>query len=218
LSITRDIINFGADGITVHPRPDERHITYKDVRVISKLIKDEFPLIEFNIEGFPSSNFIDLVQEVKPNQVTLVPDPPNILTSNEGWDIKKNKKKLIQVIQKIKNEKNRICLFVNPDLNITMGLKDLGVDSIELFTGEYAEQFLLNKKETVINKYIHAAKRAHAINIGVNAGHDLNLNNLKYFSQNIKALDEVSIGHALICDSLYYGLENTIQLYKRNLV
>ncbi len=217
LELTRDIINFGADGITVHPRPDERHITYKDTLDLSKMIKEEFPSIEFNVEGFPSKKFISLIQETNPNQVTLVPDSPGVLTSNQGWDVSKKKSYLTKVIKALKTNNNRICLFVEPDPNVIKYVLETEADSIELFTGEYAHNFSINK-HGIIKKYIEAANNAHQSNIGVNAGHDLNLDNLKFFNQSITSLDEVSIGHALICDALYYGLENTIHLYKRNLL
>tara|TARA_B100001250_G_C19756896_1_gene770553 strand:- start:691 stop:1419 length:729 start_codon:yes stop_codon:yes gene_type:complete len=217
LQLTRDIINFGADGITVHPRPDERHITYQDTLDLSKMIKEEFPSIEFNVEGRPSKKFLSLIEEVNPNQITLVPDSPGVLTSNQGWDIPKKTSYLKKIIKVIKTNNNRICLFVEPDSNIIKYVLDTGADSIELFTGEYANKFSINK-HGIIKKYIETANNAYQSNIGVNAGHDLNLDNLKFFNQSITFLDEVSIGHALICDSLYYGLENTIQLYKRNLL
>ena len=217
LELTRDIINFGADGITVHPRPDERHITYKDTLDLSKMIKEEFPSIEFNVEGYPSKKFISLIQETKPNQITLVPDSPGVLTSNQGWDVSKKKSYLTKVIKVLKTNNNRICLFVEPDPNIIKYVLETEADSIELFTGEYAHKFSINK-HGIIKKYVETANNAHQSNIGVNAGHDLNLDNLKFFNQSIKSLDEVSIGHALICDAIYYGLENTIHLYKRNLL
>ena len=217
LSLTRDIISFGADGITVHPRPDERHITYQDTLDIAKMIKKEFSSIEFNIEGFPSKKFKELIQEANPNQITLVPDAPEVLTSNEGWDVKKNISYLKKTIKEIKTKDNRICLFINPDADIIKHVIDTGADSVELFTGEYSHTFSINNVDDVIKKYIKTANKAYENNIGVNAGHDLNLENLSFFAQSIKCLDEVSIGHALICDSMYYGLENTIQLYKRNL-
>jgi len=216
-SVVKDIISFGADGITVHPRPDERHITYQDTLDISKMIQEDFPFIEFNIEGFPSNNFKKLVKESKPHQITLVPDPPETLTSNAGWDVKSNKSFLKDTIKEIKTNSNRICLFINPNSNIIKDVLDTGANSVELFTGEYAHKFSTNKIDQVIKKYIKTASIAHKNNIGVNAGHDLNLDNLNFFNNNVKYLDEVSIGHALICDSLYFGLENTIQLYKRNL-
>ena len=217
LKVTEDIVAFGADGITVHPRPDERHITYKDVIDISKMLKKKFPKIEFNIEGYPSKKFLSLIDIVKPDQITLVPDLPGVLTSDTGWDVK-NKVSFIQrIVKKIKSDKSRICLFINPEPNIIEYVMKTGVDSVELFTGEYAKKFK-SSKEKVIKKYIETANIAFQNNIGINAGHDLNLENLFYFKKNIKYLDEVSIGHAVISDSLYYGLENTIQLYKRNLL
>ena len=218
LKITRDIINFGADGITVHPRPDERHITYQDTLDLAKMIRKEYPTVEFNIEGFPSKKFQTLVKQSRPDQITLVPDPPGVLTSNQGWNVQQNVSYLREIIKNIKTNNNRICLFINPDPNIIKYVIDTQAHAIELFTGEYADTFLTNKIDSVIKKYIKTANKAYESNIGVNAGHDLNLDNLKFFNQSITYLDEVSIGHALICDSLYYGLENTIQLYKRNLI
>tara|TARA_Y100001968_G_C19274155_1_gene675819 strand:- start:242 stop:973 length:732 start_codon:yes stop_codon:yes gene_type:complete len=218
LKLTRDIINFGADGITVHPRPDERHITYQDTLDLSKMIKEDFPLIELNIEGFPSKKFIELIGKARPHQITLVPDSPDVLTSNKGWDVKKNKSFLSERINQISKTNNRVCLFINPDLKMLIHIVDIGADSIELFTGEYSDKFGTKNREKTIQKYINTANKAFEYNLGINAGHDLNLDNLQYFAQRIKNLDEVSIGHSLICDSLYYGIENTIQLYKRSLI
>ncbi len=202
---------YGADGITVHPRPDERHIKKSDVFLLKKVVKTEF-----NIEGFPSKDFVDLVLEVKPNQVTLVPDPPNILTSNAGWDTIKNQNFLKKTIKKFKESGIRTSLFVEADKNMIMAAKEINTDRIELYTEEYARNFKKNKKKA-IKPFIDAANLAAEINLDLNAGHDLDLNNLNFFFSNIIKLKEVSIGHALICDALYFGLENTIQMYKRNL-
>ena len=202
---------YGADGITVHPRPDERHIKKSDVFLLKKVVKNEF-----NIEGFPSKDFIDLVLEVKPNQVTLVPDPPNILTSNAGWDTIKNQKFLKATVKKFKELGIRTSLFVEADKNMILAAKETNTDRIELYTEEYARNYTKNKNKA-IKSFIDAANLASEINLDLNAGHDLDINNLNFFFSNIKKLKEVSIGHALICDALYFGLENTIQMYKRNL-
>ena len=202
---------YGADGITVHPRPDERHIKKSDVFLLKKVVKTEF-----NIEGFPSKDFINLVLEVKPNQVTLVPDPPNILTSNAGWDTIKNQSFLKKTIKKFKESGIRTSLFIEADKNMIMAAKETNTDRIELYTEEYARNYTKNKKKA-IKPFIDAANLAAEINLDLNAGHDLDINNLNFFFSNIKKLKEVSIGHALICDALYFGLENTIQMYKRNL-
>jgi len=202
---------YGADGITIHPRPDERHIKKSDVFLLKKAVKTEL-----NIEGFPSKEFIDLVLEVKPNQVTLVPDPPNILTSNAGWDTIKNQIFLKTIIKKFKESKIRTSLFVEAEKNMILAAKDTNTDRIELYTESYARNYTKNKNKA-IKPFIDAANIAAEINLDLNAGHDLDLNNLNFFFSNIKKLKEVSIGHALICDALYFGLENTIQMYKRNL-
>ena len=202
---------YGADGITVHPRPDERHIKKSDVFLLKKVVKTEF-----NIEGFPSKDFIDLVLKVQPNQVTLVPDPPNILTSNAGWDTIKNQNFLKKTIKKFKESGIRTSLFVETDKNMIMAAKETNTDRIELYTEEYARNYTKNRKKA-IKPFIDAANLAAEINLDLNAGHDLDINNLNFFFSNVKNLKEVSIGHALICDALYFGLENTIQMYKRNL-
>ncbi|MBS1948820.1 MAG: pyridoxine 5'-phosphate synthase [Bacteroidetes bacterium] len=203
---------FGADGVTVHPRPDERHIRYKDVYDIKKNITTEF-----NIEGNPQEQkFVDLVLAVKPTQVTLVPDALNQVTSNHGWDTVANKKYLQDTISIFKHAGIRVSIFVDPDLKMVEGAAETRTDRVELYTEGYAKGFAINK-ETAIEQYIAAARRANALGLGLNAGHDLDLNNLSYFAQNIPGLDEVSIGHALVCDALYVGYENAIQLYKRQL-
>jgi pyridoxine 5-phosphate synthase len=204
---------FGADGVTVHPRPDERHIRYNDVFGIKKIITTEF-----NIEGnCQEQKFVDLVLATKPDQVTLVPDALNQITSNHGWDTIKNKKYLIDIIQVFKNSGIRVSIFVDPVIEMVEGAAATGTDRIELYTEAYAKHFEENK-EKAIAPYIAAAKRAQELGIGLNAGHDLDLQNLKYFSENIPGLAEVSIGHALICDALYLGYENAVQLYKRQLM
>lgn len=202
---------FGANGITVHPRPDERHIRYDDVRQLKPVLKTEF-----NIEGFPSADFIKLVNEVKPAQVTLVPDPPGVLTSNAGWDAVKNKYLLKEVVAEFKSNGIRTSLFMDTNQTLIEAVAEIGADRIELYTEFYANNFSRNK-EAAIKPYIDAAKLAGKLNLGINAGHDLSLENLNYFSKNIPNLLEVSIGHALISDALYLGLENTIQLYLRAL-
>jgi pyridoxine 5-phosphate synthase len=211
LKVALDCERFGAEGVTVHPRPDERHIRYQDVRELKPLLKTEF-----NIEGYPSKDFIDLVLEVMPAQVTLVPDPPGVLTSNAGWDTKKDASILQEVIKEFKKHGIRTSIFVDTELvNIDHAVKT-GSDRIELYTEAYAKNFS-SSPEKAIAAYTTAAVRANELGLGINAGHDLSLENLNYFSKNIPGLLEVSIGHALISDALYYGLENTIQMYKRKL-
>ena len=208
-----DVQQFGADGVTVHPRPDERHIRYQDVRMIKKIITTEF-----NIEGnCREQKFIDLVLETKPDQVTLVPDAEGQLTSDHGWDTIKNKDYLKETIKIFKNAGIRVSIFVDPDVEMVNGAALTGTDRIELYTEAYARTFATGDKEGAIRDFISAAARANELGIGLNAGHDLDLHNLRYFSQNIPNLKEVSIGHALICDAIYLGLENTVQLYKRQL-
>jgi pyridoxine 5-phosphate synthase len=206
-----DCENFGAQGITVHPRPDERHIRYSDVVAIAPIVKTEF-----NIEGYPTPDFIKLVLDYKPTQVTLVPDPPNVLTSNAGWDTKNNLMFLKETIKIFKSENIRTSIFIDTDIEMIEYAAETGADRIELYTEKYASEFSENKKKA-IEPYIKAAEKALALNLGINAGHDLNLKNLNYFKKNIAGLLEVSIGHALICDALYFGLENTIQMYLREL-
>lgn len=202
---------FGADGITVHPRPDERHIRYNDVRDIKPIIKTEF-----NIEGYPSESFLNLVLEVMPHQVTLVPDTPDVLTSNAGWQVKQNMNFLKEILKILKSHGIRTSIFVDTDLDNIKYAAEAGTDRIELYTEPYVANFKINK-EIAIKPFVKAAEKASEYGLGINAGHDLNLDNLTYFNQNIPSLDEVSIGHALISDALYLGLENTINLYKRAL-
>ncbi len=205
-----DCQKFGADGITVHPRPDERHIRYADVRAIAPII-----ITEFNIEGNPREDkFVQLVLEVKPNQVTLVPDEPGQLTSNHGWDTIKHGNYLRDLIPVFKNAGIRVSIFTDPDEKIIKAAAQTDTDRIELYTEAYAAGYPLNREEAIA-PYIKAAQAAHHSGLGINAGHDLDMNNLKYFSENIPYLSEVSIGHALISDAIYYGLENTIQMYKK---
>ena len=205
----RDCQKFGADGITVHPRPDERHITLKDVFDIKSIITTEY-----NIEGYPSEDFIKMVLEVSPEQVTLVPDGPDVLTSCAGWDTVKFQDFLSQVIGIFKDQGIRTSIFVDPKMEMIEGAKLCGSDRIELYTEAYAKNYSTDK-EKAIEAYVLAAKRATALGLGINAGHDLSLENLEFFAKEIPNLAEVSIGHALISDAIYLGLENTIQMYKR---
>jgi len=212
LDVAKDCERYGADGITVHPRPDERHIRYADVYALKKIVTKEF-----NIEGNPlEASFIDLVMSVKPEQVTLVPDALGQLTSNHGWDTIQHQALLIKIIRPFREAGIRVSIFVDPVLEMVEAAVSTGADRVELYTEPYAANFDKNPVDAVAN-YRKAAFRAHQLGLGVNAGHDLSLENLAYFKANVTPLDEVSIGHALICDALYYGLENTIQLYKRQL-
>jgi len=208
-----DVQRFGADGVTVHPRPDERHIRYSDVREIKKIITTEF-----NIEGnCREQKFVDLVLEVKPNQVTLVPDALNQITSDHGWNTIEHKAYLIKMISIFKNAGIRVSIFVDPVIEMVEGAAQTGTNRIELYTESYAKHFH-EKKDKAAAPYIAAAQKARELGLGLNAGHDLDLHNLKYFKQSIPWLDEVSIGHALISDALYLGMENTVQMYKRQLM
>jgi len=202
---------FGAQGITVHPRPDERHIRYQDVRDLKKVVTTEF-----NIEGYPCKEFIDLVLEVVPDQVTLVPDPPTAITSNAGWDTKANKEFLIDVVKTFQQKGIRVSIFVDPDVEMIQHALETGTNRVELYTEPYATMYPENR-EQAIKPFIEAAKEANRLGIGLNAGHDLSLENLAYFYQNIPELAEVSIGHALISDALYLGLEETIKRYLNQL-
>ncbi len=200
--------SFGADGITIHPRPDERHITRKDVLDIKPIINTEY-----NIEGYPSVDFIKMVIDIMPEQVTLVPDGPDVLTSCAGWDTIKFQDYLKEIISEFKEHGIRTSIFVDPKLEMIEGAKLCGTDRIELYTEDYASQYI-GDKEKAIAPYILCAKKATELGLGINAGHDLSLENLAYFSEKIPELAEVSIGHALISDALYFGLEKTIELYK----
>ena len=212
LKTTADIERFGADGITVHPRPDERHIRYSDVFDLKKIIRTEF-----NIEGNPTEDkFVELVLANKPTQVTLVPDALGQLTSNHGWNTIQHQDYLKGIIAVFKNAGIRVSIFVDPIVEMIEAAKSTGTDRIELYTESYAKGFEAGEKEKAIAPFIEAAKKANELEMGINAGHDLDLKNLPYFSQNILGLLEVSIGHALICDAIYLGLENTVQLYKRS--
>jgi pyridoxine 5-phosphate synthase len=213
LQVALDCERFGAQGITVHPRPDERHIRYNDVFELKKNI-----VTEFNIEGnCREKKFVDLVLANRPQQVTLVPDALGQLTSNHGWDTITNQEYLTDIIKVFKTANIRVSIFVDPDPDMVHAAATTGTDCIELYTEAYAHHYTVDK-EKAIAPYINAAKIATANGLGINAGHDLDLENLKYFTENIPGLDEVSIGHALISDALYYGLENTIQMYLRQLV
>lgn len=212
VKVAKDCESFGAQGITVHPRPDERHIRFNDVYELNDVLTTEF-----NIEGYPTKKFLKLISEIKPNQCTLVPDKPDVLTSNEGWNTIENKLFLKDVITQIKESaKSRVTLFMGNDLNMIDVVKEVNADRIELYTGPYAENYLVNK-ESAIHDYQISAEHARDLGLGINAGHDLSLINLNYLIQEIPFINEVSIGHALICDALYYGLENSIQLYLRKL-
>jgi len=211
IKVAMDCERFGAQGITVHPRPDERHIRYQDVRDLKKVVKTEF-----NIEGYPSKTFIDLVLEVKPEQVTLVPDSPDVLTSNAGWNTIENKEMLAEVVSIFKKAGIRTSLFIETSKEMIEGAASVGADRIELYTESYANLYASNKEEAV-KPFVESATVALECGLGINAGHDLSLENLRYFSERIEGLLEVSIGHALISDALYLGLENTVQRYLREL-
>jgi len=206
-----DCERFGADGITVHPRPDQRHIRYKDVLDLSPVLTTEF-----NIEGYPSPDFVNLVLKVKPAQVTLVPDPPDALTSDAGWDTMKFKDLLKEMVIIFHEAGIRTSIFMDPVEEMIFHAAETGTDRIELYTEAYAKGYLQNREEAV-EPYVKAAVAAQSAGLGLNAGHDLNLDNLRYFAESIPGLLEVSIGHALIADALYFGLQNTIQQYKRQL-
>jgi pyridoxine 5-phosphate synthase len=212
LQVALDCERFGAQGITVHPRPDQRHIRYNDVAILKENISTEF-----NIEGNPNKDFINLVEKTKPAQVTLVPDADNAITSNAGWDTIKHMDYLKEIIQHFKDLKIRTSIFLNPEIKLVEAAAKTGTDRIELYTEPYASNFY-NNKEKAIQPYIAASNKALELGLGLNAGHDLDLNNLNFLIKNIPQIDEVSIGHALICDALYLGLENTIQLYLSKLI
>lgn len=212
IKVAIDCQKFGADGITVHPRPDERHIRYDDVLQLRPVV-----YTEFNIEGNPTPDFIELVLKVKPEQVTLVPDAPDAITSNAGWDTLKNKAFFKEVIAEFHAKGIRTSIFLDPVIEQVYGAKETGTDRIEFYTEFYASNYF-NNPEAAIFEYVNASKIANEIGLGINAGHDLNLENLNYFKEKMHGLLEVSIGHALICDSLYLGLHNTIQLYKNRLL
>jgi pyridoxine 5-phosphate synthase len=207
VKVAQDCEEFGAQGITVHPRPDQRHIRYDDIALLKEVVTTEF-----NIEGYPSDDFLNLVLKNKPHQCTLVPDLPSALTSDNGWDTIHHKNKLRPVIQKLQDAGIRVSLFIDPIKERLYAAKELGTERIEFYTGPYAHDFTKDKNIAVL-PFATAAQVCHELDLGVNAGHDLNLDNLTFFKENVPHLMEVSIGHALVCDSLYYGLKNTIQLY-----
>lgn len=211
IQVAKDCERFGAQGITVHPRPDGRHIKYQDVFDLKNIVTTEF-----NIEGYPSDSFMELVTEVVPTQVTLVPDPPEALTSNAGWDTLANREFLTDIISRLHDKGIRASIFVNADPEMVAGAKATGTDRVELYTESYAAHYLQDR-EAAIRDFVIAAKEAERQQIGLNAGHDLSLVNLKYFQQQIPGLLEVSIGHALICDALYLGLQETIRQYLQQL-
>lgn len=204
-----DCESFGADGITVHPRPDERHIRYDDIPILKEIVKTEL-----NIEGYPNPKFIKLVIDNKPHQVTLVPDPPGVLTSSEGWNVVENMQFLQEVIQNFKENGIRVSIFMEAEPELMELAKETGTDRVELYTGKYAQEYSKNS-EKAIERHILTAKAAFEHQIGLNAGHDLNLTNLRFYNEQVPHLQEVSIGHALISDALYYGLQNTIGMYQR---
>ncbi|KAA2218495.1 pyridoxine 5'-phosphate synthase [Maribacter flavus] len=207
LKVAADIERFGAHGITIHPRPDERHIRYQDARDLKDIVTTEF-----NIEGNPNPKFIDLVLAIKPDQVTLVPDAEDAITSNAGWDTLKHRSFLKEVIAEFKNAGIRTSIFVDPDPNLVAGAKETGTDRIELYTESYATGYATDRERAIL-PFVEAAKKANELELGINAGHDLSLDNIQYFGQNIPSLLEVSIGHALICESIYLGLENVVNMY-----
>ncbi|WP_418450293.1 pyridoxine 5'-phosphate synthase [Alistipes sp.] len=206
-----DIERFGADGITVHPRPDARHIRYGDVRDLKAVLRTEL-----NVEGNPTPSFMELVLEVAPRQVTLVPDAPDAVTSNAGWDTVRNRAFLSDVCARLHERRIRVSVFVDPRPAMVAGAAACGADRVELYTEAYARDYAADR-EAALAPYLEAAEEARRCGLGLNAGHDLNLENLRYFAERIPWLDEVSIGHALICDALYFGLENTVGLYRRAL-
>jgi pyridoxine 5-phosphate synthase len=211
LQVTKDLQEFGAQGITIHPRPDQRHIRYDDAHALPEVVSTEL-----NIEGNPISEFMELVLTVKPTQVTLVPDAADVLTSNAGWNTIQHKDYLKTIIKKFKDEGIRTSIFLEPDVSMVKGAKEVGTDRIELYTEAYAKKYPKNP-EKAIEPYVKAAEKAVALGLGINAGHDLSLDNINYFSKHIPNLLEVSIGHALICESLYLGFENVIPMYLQRL-
>ncbi|PSL01972.1 pyridoxine 5'-phosphate synthase [Cecembia rubra] len=211
VKVALDCERFGAEGITVHPRPDERHIRFQDVLDLSPVLNTEF-----NIEGYPDKRFMEIIRKVKPAQATLVPDPPNAITSNSGWDTITHQEMLKDIVAELKEIGTRVSIFINPEAKYFEPAKSTGTDRVELYTEPYASNYSINR-EWAIKPYVEVAHIARELGLGLNAGHDLDLHNLKYLKSCIPFLDEVSIGHALVCDALYYGLENTIQMYRRQL-
>lgn len=211
IKVAIDCERFGAQGITVHPRPDERHIRYSDVSQLKAVVKTEF-----NIEGYPDDRFMKLIKEIKPAQATLVPDGPDVITSNAGWDTVKNAAFLKEITAELKRSGTRVSIFIDPHSSMAEGAVSVGADRVELYTEPYAKDYHSNK-EKAVKPYVETARVAKSLGLGINAGHDLDLHNLQFLKQSIPDMDEVSIGHALISDALYFGLENTIQLYLRKL-
>jgi len=211
VQVAKDCERYGAEGITVHPRPDERHVRYQDIPMLKEVVQTEF-----NIEGNPTPRFLKMVLDNKPDQCTLVPDAPDALTSDNGWDTISNKDFLIDVIGSLKEAGIRVSLFINPEREMLEGAKLVGTDRIEFYTGPYANEYAKNREQAV-KAYTEAGLITQELGLGINAGHDLNLNNLNYFVHEVAEVLEVSIGHALVCDALYLGLQNTISQYKRKL-
>ena len=208
IQVAKDCESFGADGITVHPRPDERHIRYADIAPLKKAVKTEF-----NVEGNPTDKFLKLVVENRPHQCTLVPDPPGVLTSDSGYDTLKDKQLLSEVVDELHRHKIRVSIFIDPDPKHVYGAKETGADRVELYTGNFAADYKRDPKNAIAS-HLDCAKAAREVAIGLNAGHDLNLDNLAFYKASLPDLLEVSIGHALISDAIYYGLQTTIQLYQ----
>ncbi|WP_339703596.1 pyridoxine 5'-phosphate synthase [Algoriphagus aquimarinus] len=211
VKVALDAERFGSQGITVHPRPDERHIRYQDVLDLASVVTTEF-----NIEGYPDQRFMELVRLVKPAQATLVPDPPTAITSNNGWDTISNQSMLKDIVAELHESGVRVSIFINPEIKYFEPAKLTGTDRVELYTEPYAANYHKDR-DAAVKPYIEVAELARELGMGLNAGHDLDLQNLAFLKQSIPYLDEVSIGHALVCDALYYGLENTIQMYRRKL-
>lgn len=211
VQVALDCERFGAQGITVHPRPDERHIRFQDAVDLAQVLRTEF-----NIEGYPDARFMQLIREVRPVQATLVPDPPNAITSNTGWDTITHLSFLTDIVAELKAMGTRVSIFINPEAKYFESAKLTGTDRVELYTEPYAAGYPLDR-EKAVQPYVEVAKLATELGLGLNAGHDLDVHNLAYFKQCLPDLLEVSIGHALVCDALYYGLENTVQLYRRQL-
>ncbi len=208
VQFARDCENYGADGITVHPRPDERHVRYNDLALLKDVITTEL-----NVEGYPSEKFMKVVLNVQPHQCTLVPDPPGALTSDKGWEIKKEKIFLTNIISSLRDRGIRTSLFINPDVSQVDAASEVGAHRIELYTGDFARDYFIDKEKAIAG-HVECAKRAGKLGIEVNAGHDLNLDNLAYYAKSVPLLAEVSIGHALISDALYFGISNVIGMYK----
>ncbi len=208
VQFAQDCESFGAQGITVHPRPDQRHIRYDDIPLLKEVVTTEF-----NIEGYPNKDFMKLVHDNKPHQCTLVPDPPGVLTSDSGWDTISNESLLTDIIQELQSQNIRVSLFLNPDHKMADGAAKVGADRVELYTGQYANLFHKDKV-TAIKDHISVSRHIKSLDLGLNAGHDLDLTNLRYYAEGVEDLLEVSIGHALVKDALYYGIHNTIQMYR----